>query len=124
MGPSTAVPVGVYTIEVSLKATSTYYTAPSAENVLVVYDPSLGFTTGGGWFYWPGTEDKTNIGYSIKYNKKDTTIDGNLLMIRHHEEDGIETVYRVKSDALYGLALGQDMSVPMGWASFSGTSTY
>jgi hypothetical protein len=30
----------------------------------------------------------------------------------------------VKSNALYGLALGEDSTVPMGWASFSGKSTY
>jgi hypothetical protein len=115
------IPVNAYAVTAIIDGD--YYTG-NCENVLVVYDPSLGFTTGGGWFYWPGTEDKTNVGYTIRYNKKDTTIEGNLLMIRHHEEDGIETIYRVKSDTLYGLALGQDTSVPMGWASFSGKSTY
>ena len=44
--------------------------------MLVVYDPSLGFTTGGGWFIWPdGSGDKTNFGYTMKYNKKATDQD-------------------------------------------------
>jgi hypothetical protein len=115
------IPVNAYAVTATVDGD--FYTG-YCENVVVVYDPSLGFTTGGGWFFWPGTEDKTNIGYTIKYDKKDANIQGNLLMIRHHQEGGTETLYRVKSDALYGLALGQDISVPMGWASFSGKSTY
>jgi hypothetical protein len=115
------IPVNAYAVTATFDGD--YYTG-NCENVLVVYDPSLGFTTGGGWFYWPGTEDKTNIGYTIKYDKKDANIQGNFLMIRHHQEGETETIYRVKSDSLYGLALGQDSTVPMGWASFSGTSTY
>ena len=38
-----------------------YYTGLS-EDVLVIYDPSLGFTTGGGTFLWPETGEKTNFG--------------------------------------------------------------
>ena len=96
--------------------------------MLVVYDPSLGFTTGGGWFYWPGpagqppTTDKTNFGYTMKYNKKGENIQGSLLMIRHLS-DGSGAIYRVKSNALDGLALSPATS-PYGYASFSGKSTY
>lgn len=118
-------PVNTYTVE--LTVSGDYYNGYN-EDVLVVYDPTLGFTTGGGWFYWPGTEDdytgypgdKTNFGYNMKYNKKGTNIQGNLLLIRHLAND---TIYRVKSNALYGLALGQDGD-SMGWASFSGKCTY
>jgi hypothetical protein len=120
------VPVNTYAAQVTISGG--YYTG-AGEDVLVVYDPSLGFTTGGGWFIWPGTEnpeagypgDKTNFGYTMKYNKKATNIRGSLLLIRHLADD---TIYRVKSNALYGLALGEDPKVPMGWAAFSGKSTY
>lgn len=59
----------------------------------------------------------------MKYNKKATNIQGNLLLISHLP-DG--TRYRVKSNALYGLALGETMrdGETCGWASFSGKSTY
>ena len=120
------VPVNTYTVEASV--IGFYYTGYN-EDVLVVFDPSLGFTTGGGWFNWPGSEnpetgyrgDKTNFGYTMKYNKKGTNIQGSLLLIRHMP-DG--TIYRLKSNALYGLALGEDPNIPMGWASFSGKATF
>ena len=95
------------------------YYSSSGEDVLVVYDPSLGFPTGGGWFYWPGTDDRTNFGYTMKYNKKGQKVKGNLLLIRHLP-DG--TKYRVKSNALEGLALGDEGD--HGWATFSGKTTY
>jgi hypothetical protein len=109
------VPVNVYTVEVSVDGG--YYTG-SSEDVLVIYDPSLGFTTGGGWFTWPGTTDKTSFGYTMKYNKKGTNIKGSLLLIRHTAEGN----YRLKSNALHGLALGRTGAFT--WASFSGKATY
>jgi hypothetical protein len=116
--------VNTYTLQVVVDGG--YYTG-LFEDVVVVYDPSLGFTTGGGWFYWPGTEDpdndyagdKTNFGYTMKYNKKGQKVKGSLLLI-HHLSDG--TKYRVKSNALEGLALGDEGT--FGWATFSGKTTY
>ncbi|MBW6516875.1 MAG: cadherin-like domain-containing protein, partial [ANME-2 cluster archaeon] len=93
------VEVNTYSVQVTVDGG--YYTG-SGEDVLVIYDPSLGFTTGGGHFLWPETGEKTNFGYTMKYNKKGTNIQGNLLLVRHLP-DG--TIYRVKSNALYGLAL-------------------
>ncbi len=110
------VQVNTYTIQVTVDGG--FYEG-TGEDVLVIFDPSLGFTTGGGWFFWPGTEDRTNFGYTMKYNKKGQQVKGNLLLIRHLE-DG--TIYRVKSNALYGLALGD--AGDFGWASFNGKSTY
>jgi hypothetical protein len=112
----TEVPVNTYTVEVTVNDTG-YYSGYD-EDVLVVYDPSLGFTTGGGWFYWPGTNDKTNFGYTMKYNKKGSNVKGSLLLIRHTAEGN----YRIKSNALYGLALGDTGTFT--WASFSGKATY
>ena len=114
--------VEVNTYEVLVAVSGGYY-AGSCEDVLVVYDPSLGFTTGGGTFLWPGTGEKTNFGFTMKYNKKGKKIQGNLLLVRHLQ-DG--TIYRVKSNALYGLALGEleDNGETYGWASFSGKATY
>jgi len=114
-----SIPVNTYMVKATVAGG--YYTG-YGEDVLVVYDPSLGFTTGGGWFTWPGTADRTNFGYTMKYNKQRTNIQGSLLLIRHLPDS--DEIYRVKSNALYGLALGEDRSVPMGWASFSGKATY
>ncbi len=61
----------------------------SDETVLVVYDPSAGFTTGGGWFV-PDSESfidgvgvtdtvsKANFGFIVKYKKGADNPDGNL----------------------------------------------
>jgi hypothetical protein len=121
------VPVNTYVATVTVDGG--YYTG-TGEDVLVVYDPSLGFTTGGGWFYWPGTADeasgyagdKTNFGYTMSYKKKGQKVKGNLLMIRHMADGSI---YRIKSNALSGLALGTaNDGEDFGWATFSGKSTY
>ena len=108
----------------------TRYYYGSDESVFTVYDPSLGFTTGGGWFYWPDTDDgdypgdKTNFGFNMKYNKKQTNLQGSFLLMRH-------TItgenYRVKSNALdKTLAIGAavDEFSLYDWAAFSGKSTY
>ncbi len=112
------VKVNAYTAQVTVGGG--YYTG-GAEDVLTVYDPSLGFATGGGWFYWPGTGERTNFGFTMKYNKKGQNVKGNLLLIRHLPDGSI---YRVKSNALDGLALGESPDPTFGWASFSGKSTY
>ena len=114
--------VAVNTYAVQVTVDGGYYIG-SGEDVVVIYNSSLGFTTGGGTFLWPGTEDKTNFGYTMKYNNKATNIKGNLLLVRHLQ-DG--TIYRVKSNALNGLALGEseDDGETYGWASFSGKATY
>ena len=113
----TGVEVNTYTVVAVV--TGGYYASPTVEDVVVVYDPSLGFTSGGGWFYWPGTDEKTKFGYAMKYAKKGTKAKGSLLLIRHLKDGSI---YRVKSNALYGLALGEGDGY--GWATFSGKATY
>ena len=122
------VPVNTYDATVTLN--NNYFTATQIETVLTVYDPSLGFTTGGGWFYWPDTADpstnypgdKTNFGYTIKYGKNGSNLKGNLLLIRHLPNGDI---FRIKSNALDAgsLTLGTT-NLPMGWATFSGKCNY
>ena len=55
------------------------------------------------------------------FSRRSANVQGSLLMIRH-TADGQK--YRIKSNAINGLALGDDSSIPMGWASFSGKTTY
>jgi len=115
----TGVLVNAYGVTVTL--TNTYFEADPIETVLTVYDPSLGFVTGGGWFNWPGTTDKTNFGFVMQYGKNGSTLKGSLLLIRH-TADGI---IRIKSNSLTpgSLVLGTT-TAPMGWASFAGKCTY
>jgi hypothetical protein len=111
-------PLAVDTYDVIANVDGDYYIGESYDG-FTVYDPSLGFATGGGWFYWPGTTEKTTFGFAMKYNKKAKNVQGNLLIIRHHA-DG--TISRLKSNALDGLALKNSNGI--GIASFSGKATY
>ena len=116
--------VNTYTVQAVLVANGPgdLFYVGSNEDVLVVFDPSLGFTTGGGHFAWPGTGDRTNWGYTMKYNRRRTKIQGSLLLIRHLP-DG--TKYRIKSNKLFGLAIGDGINIgAFGWASFAGKCTY
>jgi CSLREA domain-containing protein len=112
-----SVAVNTYAVQVSV--TGGYY-AGGVEDVLTVYDPSLGFASGGGSFAWPGTGERTTFGLTMKYNKSGTSPQGSLLVVRHMS-DG--TVYRFKSNALDGLALGP-ASGATGYATLSGKGTY
>ncbi|HAE42870.1 MAG TPA: hypothetical protein DCG34_08145, partial [Clostridiales bacterium] len=122
--PANLLIVETYVARVSLD--NDWYTANPVEEVLVIYDPSLGFTTGGGWFYWPaGTSNpqlegaKTNFGFTMKYNRKGTGVQGSFLLITHLPDGSI---VRIKSNAIYGLAIIQK-TYP-GIASFSGKCVY
>ena len=110
------VPVNTYTATATISGG--FYTG-GGEDVVTVFDPSLGFTTGGGWFHWPGTTDRTSVGYSMKYKKNGSSVSGSLLMIRHLA-DG--TQYRIKSNALGGLSIGDGGT--FSWATFTGKATY
>src|SRR5207244_6780788 len=80
--------VAVNTYSVVASVTGSYYKG-SWEDVVTVYDPSLGFTTGGGTIAWPGTGEKTNFGYTMKYNRNLTNVQGSLLLIRHVADGSI-----------------------------------
>jgi hypothetical protein len=113
-----AVPVNTYVVQVTVNGG--YYEG-TGEDVLTIYDPSLGYASGGGSFQWPGTDEMTDFGFTMEYNKNGKNVKGSLLLIRHMADGSI---YRVKSNALGGLALGESEGPSFGWASFSGKSTY
>lgn len=118
--------VNTYTLEIIVDGG--FYSG-SGEDAFTVYDPSLGGATGGGTFFWPGTADperaypgdRTNFGFTMEYTKQGTRLRGSLLVIRHLPDD---SKFRVKSNALEALALGEDASGPMRWATFTGKATY
>src|SRR5206468_1208736 len=57
----------------------------------------------------------------VKVNKNGSNAQGSLLVIRHRADGQI---FRLKSNSLAYLQVAQDATVPMGWASFNGKSTY
>jgi hypothetical protein len=110
-------PLEVNAYEVQVAVAGDYYTAPPHTDAFTVYDPSLGFTTGGGTFEFQG--DQVNFGFVMRYNPAGKNLRGNLLLVRHHD-DG--TTSRLKSNVLGSLAQGE--ATDFGWASFDGKSTY
>jgi VCBS repeat-containing protein len=138
------VPVNTYEVVAAVDGVDSHsrYFIGSDDDVLTVSDPSLGFSGGGGWFYWPGSAepdfdacgpngypgDKTNFGFSLKYNKKKNKVQGSLLLMRHTvDADCLDAgSYRVKSNALDGLSIGgaEDDNGAYGWAAFSGKSVF
>jgi hypothetical protein len=111
-----AIPVGA--CEVTAAVTGDFYVGAGAD-VFTVDDPISGFATGGGWFYWPGTSDKTNFGFTTKYNKSGANLKGSLLVIRHHQDGKIS---RFKSAVLDELKLRNVDGCSS--ATFSGKGTY
>ena len=119
-------PINTYVVAVTVDG---LYYSGYGEDVVTVYDPSLGFTTGGGRFIWPGTVDAANnydgddttFGFSIEYNKKGKNVKGRLFVTRHLADGSL---YRIKSNSLDGLALGEDQANGFTWANFSGKATY
>jgi hypothetical protein len=111
-----AIPLGAY--EVQVNVTGDYYAADQYLDAFTVYDPSLGFATGGGWFMIGS--DKVNFGFVTKYNKKNgSNPQGSFIAVRHYA-DG--TIARLKSNSLTGLAITTYSNC--GNAQLSGKSTF
>ena len=108
------VPINTYAVAVTVDGQ--YYRGAN-EDVITVYDPSLGFATGGGTLNWQGTTDGISFGFGMEYNKSGKNLQGRLMVTRHFE-DG--TILRLKSNALDALALGTSKSPSFNWATFSG----
>jgi len=80
--PSGPYAVGVYTV--TLTVTDPYGESDTCTAMVVVYDPSAGFVTGGGWIWSPAgayaddplLEGKANFGFVAKYKKGASVPDG------------------------------------------------
>lgn len=80
---SGVIPVGVYNVVATI--TDANYTGDPTEALFVIYDPSAGFVTGGGWIDSPvgayardpSLSGKANFGFVSKYQKGATVPTGN-----------------------------------------------
>ncbi len=109
-----AVPVNLYTVTVSLGG---QYYAGSAASVLSVYDPALGFATGGGTVLRSGV--LANFGFNVKFLKKGQ-IQGALLYVEHRPSGDVV----VKSNALGTLVIRGNSAVFNGKATVNGVGNY
>jgi uncharacterized repeat protein (TIGR01451 family) len=115
----TNVPVNTYAVQV--RVTGNYYQAPVGEDVVGVYDPSLGCATGAGDFNWPVTGDLTHFSFTMKYNKGGANVHGSF-MLTQEDADG-DVIKKVKSNSISSLSVSKT-SDTTGWATFSGKATY
>jgi hypothetical protein len=86
---------------------------------LVVYNPSLGFTTGGGWYTDPISHYRYNFGFNAKILKSGQ-VQGSLLTIAHKPAG----IYELKSNSMGGLVTAKDPTNTFWTATFSGKATY
>jgi hypothetical protein len=108
------VAVDVYDITVTVGG---YYQGTSS-TVLAVYDPSLGFVTGGGAILHNG--NVANFGISVKYLKNGKP-QGSVLYIEHNP-DG--TVTKVKSNSMQSLSIVNGTAVILAKATVDGVGNY
>ncbi|MBW7882750.1 MAG: Ig-like domain-containing protein, partial [Caldilineaceae bacterium] len=109
------VAINTYAVEVTVGGMNY---AGYDEDVVTIYDPARGFTTGGSTLNWPGASGgEVSFGFGMEYNKKGKNLRGQL-MVKRQLDDG--SVFRLKSNALDALALGTDQSSGFSWATFSG----
>lgn len=119
------VPVNTYTVVATVGGG---FYAGSADSVVTIFDPSLGSTSGGGWLTWAdgGSQDeaqplRVNLSFTAKYVNQDPNAKANFQLMRQVAGGGM---FRLRSTSLQGLSIGEDRSVPLGWATFTGIASY
>ena len=108
------VPVNVY--DVTLTINGNFYQG-TGSTVLTVFDPSLGFVSGGGQLIHNGF--KASIGVNIKYLKSDKA-QGSLLYIEHRPTGDVV----VKSNAIGTMAIVANEAKPTGKATVNGVGNH
>jgi hypothetical protein len=106
--------VDVYDVAVTVGGN--FYTGGS-NTVLAVYDPSLGFVTGGGRFINNGVE--ANFGINIKYLKNGKP-QGSLLYIEHRPNGEV----KIKSNSMESLSIVNNTAIILTKATLDGIGNY
>jgi hypothetical protein len=112
------VPTDTYEIDAAIGGD---YFVGGGTGATVVFDPSLGFITGGGWY--TTTEGRLNFGFNAKYLKSGQ-VQGSLLVILHRPEGN----YMLKSNSIGTLTVTKDTTTdpanPFWTAVLKGKATY
>lgn len=108
------VAVNVYDVHISIGGN--YYQG-SGDSVLAVYDPSLGFVTGGGSIMHNGV--LANFGFNAKY-LKGGKIQGSVLYIEHRSTGDVV----LKSNAMSSLVVLGNTAYILGKATLNGVGNY
>jgi uncharacterized repeat protein (TIGR01451 family) len=108
------VPMDTYEIDATIGGD---YFVGGGQGAIVVYDPSLGFITGGGWY--TTDQGRLNFGFNAKYLKSGQ-IQGSLLTILHRPEGN----YMLKSNSMGTLTVTKDSTNTFWTAVLKGKATY
>jgi hypothetical protein len=109
------IPVNVYDVQITVGGN---YYAGSAETVVAVFDPSLGFVTGGGSVRLPDG-NSANFAIQAKF-LKGNQVQGGMLFIEHQPQSNVV----VKSNALSALSIVGNTAVLLGKATDNGVGNY
>jgi hypothetical protein len=104
--------------EVSFAIGGNFYTG-SGESVLTVYDPSLGFVTGGGTITNPVTGYTANFGFNVKF-LKNANSQGSVLYMEHRPDGDV----KLKSNALGPLAIVGNQGIVTGKGTLNDVGNY
>ncbi len=108
--------------ELTATIQGSYFTGGGV-GALTVYNPSLGFTTGGGWYADPNSGYRYNFGFNAKILKSGQ-VQGSLLAIVRTPQG----IFEVKSNAMGGLIVApvkdSTGNVLYYTATFSGKANY
>jgi len=110
----TNVPVNVYDVTATIGGN--YYQG-SGKTVLTVYDPSLGFVSGGGSIIHNGF--RASFGLNIKYLKNGNA-QGSLLYVEHRPTGDVV----LRSNALGNMAIVGNEALPTGRATLNGVGNH
>jgi hypothetical protein len=110
----TNVPVNVYDVVITIGGA--YYTG-SGGTVLAIYDPSLGFVTGGGTVVHDGV--KGNFGLNVKFLKSGQA-QGSLLFIDHRLSGDV----KVKSNAMGTVSIVGKTAIVLGKTTVNGVGNH
>jgi hypothetical protein len=123
---TSSLPAGIYTVTVYVKDDDGGYDQQTAPAYIVVYDPSAGFVTGGGWINSlpgayrldPSLSGKANFGFVSKYKKGMTVPDGNTEFQFH------AGTLNFKSTAYDWLVVASYKAQFKGVGTINGSGTY
>jgi len=96
-----------------------YYISGEESVVITVYKPTGDFITGGGYvipnqsagtYATNAAGLKTNFGFNVKFNKKATSLQGNMNFIIRRVVSGVVRSYQIKSNSM--TSLGVDATNP------------
>jgi hypothetical protein len=110
------VPVNVYNVTFTIGGN--FYQG-SGQSSVIVFDPSLGFVTGGGRVANPNTGALANFGFNVK-SQKDGTSQGSLTYVEHRP--GGDLV--LKSSSMGPLVIVGNQGIFEGTATLNGVANY